>query len=618
MPRKFDDVFRPVYETAAMASWSGATVGLLACRPVFWPAFAIGTIGFAYLRGRQAFDLYRFKAAITTTLIENISVKELMRRCSKKLLQTKTDNSALWMGKGFRWTQKHAQLSRTIMRRDTQEIKGLPDWMPPQLKDTFRPENFFPPKEDSIGEPWIHGLSPDEEDLYLPIDVLTGHTLIVGTTRAGKTRLYELISTQIVARKKVLIVVDPKGDKDWEKRLRQECERNKRKFLYFHPAHPEKSIRLNPLANWNNISEPATRLQQNVDAEGTFGAFAWKTLYRIIRGMDADGCMPKITSVKEYVQAGIEPLLERLIERTLVGLQGAKWDSDLSAYSLKKDSKVGTQIKSEKLYQMVEKFNSLGINDEVISSLIAMATHSKEHYSKMIQVLEPILEMLGSGEIGKMLSPDELDLNDTREIWDTERIVKEEAVLYLALDTLPDKTIGQAIGSIFLSNFASHAGFMYNNDQKKEIYLMVDEAAEVMNDPTIQILNKAGGAGIRAFIATQTIADFEAVFGSQAKTRQALGNLNNVISLRVKDMQMAEWIADSFGTTSAINISESFSSGSGSTKNFTEFTASSSQSMSEVDAPFVSKDLLTRLPPLQFFAFIAGSKLYKGRIPALN
>ncbi|KFC72611.1 conjugative coupling factor TraD, SXT/TOL subfamily [Massilia sp. LC238] len=524
-----------------------------------------------------------------------------------------------WLGRGFRWTQQHAEISRQIMYRSPGEIQGPPSWLPPPILKAIQPKNFVPLKADSVGVSWIHGISPDEEELTLPIEALPGHTLVVGTTRAGKTRLYELLTTQIVHAKKILIIIDPKGDKDWEQRVRKECERAGRKFLYFHPAHPSKSIRMNPLANWNTVAEAATRIGQLVDAEGTFGAFAWKTLFRVMRAQVADGVRPNIRTAKEYVQNGVEPLLESLLKKALYQRLGGAWDQDLDTFVEKQQRGKTSPFKSERLEGMTGKFLSLKIKDEAIEALIAMVNHSKEHYSKMIQVLEPILEMLGSDELGQMLSPDPLDLNDTRPIYDTQKIIEENAVLYVGLDSLSNKIIGSAIGSILLADFASVAGAIYNfKDKPEDIYLFIDEAAEVMNEQAIQILNKGGGAGIKAFIATQTIADFDVVFGSNARTGQALGNLNNVLCLRVKDPQMAEWIATSFGKTAARDVRVTHTTGSGSSKSFTEFSGSTARALSEVEIPFVSPDLLTRLPGLQYFAFLAGSTLYKGRLPLLQ
>ncbi|MFP3670436.1 DUF87 domain-containing protein, partial [Priestia sp. SIMBA_032] len=89
-------------------------------------------------------------------------------------------------------------------------------------------------KDTAVGVPWIHGIEPDDYAIGIPFDALEGHTLIAGTTRAGKTRLYELIVTQLIYQKKTVFIIDPKGDKDLEKRCRAECERAGRKFLFFH------------------------------------------------------------------------------------------------------------------------------------------------------------------------------------------------------------------------------------------------------------------------------------------------------------------------------------------------------------------------------------------------
>lgn len=615
MARSYHDMFRPAYETSATMGWAASTVAMVALQPPMWPILAAGTLGLCGKRGKEAFDLYRFRASLSALRVEELPVVDALAISKRHL---KKDDGAFWLGRGFKWTQHHAEVARQIMYRSPDEIEGPPTWLPAPLLKAIQPKNYVPLKDDAIGVPWIHGLSPTEQELRLPIEALPGHTLVVGTTRAGKTRLYELLTTQIVHKRDTLIIIDPKGDKDWENRVRAECKKAGRKFLYFHPAHPSKSIRINPLANWNSISEPATRIGQLIDAEGTFSAFAWKTLFRIMRGMVADGTMPTIREAKEYVQQGVEPLLERLIQKRLFAIQGAAWDQNLAQYESRQPRGKVSPIKSERLELMIGKYEDMKLRDEAIDSLIAMVNHSKEHYSKMIQVLEPILEMLGSDELGKMLSPDPLDLSDTRPIYDTHKIIEEGAVLYVGLDSLSNKIIGSAIGSILLADFASVAGAIYNFKDKQDIYLFVDEAAEVMNEQAIQLLNKGGGAGIKAFIATQTIADFDAVFGSAARSKQALGNLNNVICLRVKDPDMAKWIAESFGKTAARNVNVSYSTGSESSASFSEFKGTSSRSMQEVEIPFVSPDLLTRLPGLQYFAFLAGSTLYKGRLPILK
>lgn len=611
--RSYQDMFRPNFEVASGAGWFVGVVALAALQPPMWVPAAVGSIGMGVWRWHQAADLYRFRMAISVFRADKMVVADLVG-VSKRMLQ-KQD---LWLGRGFVWSQKHAEIARHIQIRDPKEMPTVPSWMPDQVLRWIAPKNQSVVRGEvgKIGVPWIHGIGfAEETDIPLPLESLSGHTAVAGTTRTGKTRFYEMLSTQIIhlQRESALICIDPKGDKDWKARLQKECKRAGRPFLLFDPADPEHSIRLNPLANWNNLSEPATRIGQLIDADGSFAAFAWKTLYRVMRGMVAGGQKPDIRSTKRLVEMGIEPLLERLLTKLFNLHEGdGNWESRLSQYGSGKATRAEMMANKYTSDYMPE-----NLGDEAIDGLVAMVRHSKEHYSKMVQVLEPILEMLGSGEIGAMLSPDPLDIGDRRPIYDTKRIIDEKAVLYMALDSLSDKIVGSAIASIALADIASATGASYNFGEKTNAYLLIDESAEVINDQTVQILNKGGGAGIKAFLAFQATADAEARFGSKAKSLMALANLNNVITFRLKDPQSAQWVSEMFPTTIVRTESQSYSAGSDSSSAFTEFRGSVSRQLKEVDAPLVSVELLTKLPPLNFFAFIAAQKVWKGRVPIL-
>ena len=49
------------------------------------------------------------------------------------------------------------------------------------------------------GLPRLHGIEPDEVDVSLPLGERVGHSLVLGTTRVGKTRLAELFVTRTSA-----------------------------------------------------------------------------------------------------------------------------------------------------------------------------------------------------------------------------------------------------------------------------------------------------------------------------------------------------------------------------------------------------------------------------------
>jgi conjugal transfer pilus assembly protein TraD len=66
------------------------------------------------------------------------------------------------------------------------------------------------------------------------------------------------------------------------------------------------------------------------------------------------------------------------------------------------------------------------------------------------------------------------------------------------------------------------------------VMVLIDEAAEVINDQVIKMLNKTRGAGFRLFISSQSTSDFEARLGSEAKMKQVITNTNHFTALRTQ------------------------------------------------------------------------------------
>ncbi|MBS3912852.1 MAG: conjugative transfer system coupling protein TraD [Hydrogenophaga sp.] len=624
--QRFEDRFREAHELWAAAAWAFSVGVLLVYRPPYWPLMTIVVAGLALARLKAVKELYAFRASLSLSRLRTISLQKLILR-SRRL---RKDREILSLGRGFDWSQKHIETARQVLNRNAEELPDVPQFIKNQAARLERlpkgkrtlvdqaiaaaikgvlPENTRPILDSDIGSPWIHGLGvAEEKEVGIPLSALPGHTLITGTTRAGKTRLFEAITAQIIDMGSALIVIDPKKDIDWVSMLNTMCLKTGRKFLYFDPAQPHKSVRLQPLQNWNNISEPATRIGQLVDADGSFAAFAWKTLFRVHRALIAAGERPTIRNTKRYVQLGVEGLAERVLEIHFAKKHGPDWDRDLRNLP-----STGKQAMT-RLDRIILMYMDEGDSDDTIDGIISMVRHSKEHYSKMVQVLEPILEMLGSDEIGDLLSPDPMDTSDTRPIYDMRKVIDEKAVLYIGLDALSNKIIASAIGSILLADLASTLGSIYNFSSPSDAYLFVDETAEVANDQLLQILNKGGGAGMKCFLAMQAIADLTVRLGSKDKCEQVLANLNNLISLRVRSIETARYVSDMFGEVMARTLNVSYSSGSESSASFTEFRANTSRSLDTSATSLVPPELLGRLPPLHYFAFAAGRGMFKGVI----
>jgi conjugal transfer pilus assembly protein TraD len=263
-----------------------------------------------------------------------------------------------------------------------------------------------------------------------------------------------------------------------------------------------------------------------------------------------------------------------------------------------------------------------GREADVLENLLRIAEYPRDWHSKMVATVIPLLTMLNSEELGKMLSPDYDDIEDTRPIFDTRKVIDGRYIFYIGLDSLSDPEVGSAIASIVLSDCASVAGSLYNygtnGEEKIKVQLVIDEAAEVVNAPLVQLLNKGRGAGFSITMAAQNYADYVNRMGTDAKARMLLGNCNNLYALRVMDGQTQDFIVEKLGETFIKQGSRSQGSGNRTEDHGLEFSGSISESVSEQRVEKFPKDLLGKLPDLQYVALLAGGRLLKGRIPKVE
>ena len=246
-----------------------------------------------------------------------------------------------------------------------------------------------------------------------------------------------------------------------------------------------------------------------------------------------------------------------------------------------------------------------------MEGLLTQLEHDRTHFSKMIAGLLPILVMLTAGSMGPLLSPTE-DAEST----DMNLVINSDQVLYLGLDSLSDPMVGSTIGSLALADLASTAGEIYNHRLPKPVNIFVDECAEVLNDQLIQILNKGRGAGINLYIATQTIADFKARMGDEAKALQVLANANHIVALRVLDTDTQEFISTKLPKSRFAYVMRTQATGTG--DNAIKHNGNIGERLMEEEGERFPTALLGELPDLEFLAVFAGGDIRKGRIPILN
>jgi conjugal transfer pilus assembly protein TraD len=220
--------------------------------------FALGGLIMALTWLPGALRMRALRAALKGRALSFVTVEALAATVQRI-------DGQLWLGRGFAWERAQAQLAHDLLRVG-----------PSRLAETA---------PTRIGAHWLHGLAPREDDLAVPLATLEGHTLVVGTTGAGKTRLFDLLIAQAVLRGEAVLIIDPKGDRELRDNARRACTLAGRpqKFAAFHPAFPEHSCRIDPLASFGRHTELASRIAALVPSQ---------TGADPVQGLRPDGAQP--------------------------------------------------------------------------------------------------------------------------------------------------------------------------------------------------------------------------------------------------------------------------------------------------------------------------------------
>jgi len=598
--RSYDVTFRPNFEFFAAASWLAA--GAISAIAPFvldipqepYLSFTAVSVGMAMRRLPQGLRLLRTKRRLRGSDLTFISLEKV-----KPIIARFKERDTLWLGYGWEWDNKHAQLAYEFTKRSKDDILN------------------FERNPNKKGAGWLHGLNPTEDEIEQPLAHTAGHVLIVGTTGSGKTRLFDHLITQAIMRgDEAVIIIDPKGDRELRDNAKAACEASgdASRFCYFHPAFPEQSVRLDPLRNFSRATELASRIAVLMASEqgNPFQAFGQMALNNVCQGLLLAGERPNLVKVRSYLEGGTDSLVARAI--------AGYCDKNVPNWEYLAGPYLAKATTDEKKAHALIKFyrEKVPLKSPDLEGLFSMFEHNREHFQKMIASLLPIMTMLTSGDLGPLLSPNSDDVNDDRPITDSARIIRNNQVLYIGLDSLSDSMVGSAIGSIVLSDLTAVAGDRYNYSlSNNRVNLFVDETAEVVNLPLIQTLNKGRGAGYCAYLATQTFADFAAALGDENKARQVLGNLNNIISLRVTDAETQEYICNSIPKTRVKYVMQTQGTNSASAVG-SAHSGNIGERLMEEEVDMIPPAMLGQLPDLEFFARLVDGRLMKGRLPILT
>lgn len=604
---------------------------LLTQKMSLYAAFSLGIL--SVYRGLQALRVKRFHRRLITLPYFALSTKQIP--LSKKWL---------FIGRGFRWLPHHTQrlhqikeiknesfMQRGIIYRTVTEFCQNHEKNPvARLFSLSSPFNPFRPSPPVGGSPYLHGLGEKDIPIYIPQEVRVGHTFVVGTTRVGKTRLASILINQDIRNGQAVIVVDPKGDLDLVRDMYCACKVAGRleDFRIVHLGFPELSAHYNPLKQFDQVSEVATRITDAMASEGEgkqFAAFAWK--YINIVAICLQEMKQEITykSIAFYISR-LDQLLMAYADLTLPTFY-PNYHQQIEKIIAEKDCKIDkygntpppmdrtkaiVNYLKDHISKTIASGNVESLQDQILIDLFDAAIMDKNYYDKITASVGPVLSEINKSNASTIFSfhksPCEIELMT---------VIKQKKVLYLGLDSLTNPNIAQAVGKAFLSDLVSTAGKIYKESNAKYcLNLHCDELSEIIQDSFVKILNKAGGAGFQVTAYAQTKQDMEVALGSKAKAEVTEGNLNTLIMLRVKNEETANLLVKILPQVGVIGHTQvSMVNDTPHGEDGVYFNTTNEDRVQSTAVPMIDINDLISLPKGQAFVLVNGGELYKVRIP---
>jgi len=641
----------PVELWSTCTAFAAGTLAWLAPWALMMPpgiamATSLTFFGFGLWRGRQAWRVLRYQHHMKRLPDYHVRANQIP-----------VSRHKLFLGKGFRWTQQHTQRLRDTLKPEVQRYVQpgtLYQWarqkevawesMPvlSLLAKALRSRsrwNPLAPLPAVGGKPALHAVEPHEQPVWMDLGERVGHTLVLGTTRVGKTRLAELLITQDIRRGDVVIVFDPKGDADLLRRIYAEAKRAGRldDFYLFHLGFPELSARYNAIGNFSRITEVATRIANQLPNEGNsaaFKEFAWRFVNIIARALVALKRRPDYQQIRRYIN-DIEPLFVEYAGHC-AGVAGIEaWASLVEARAADiKERNLPNALRGRSMEAIacMRLLQEKAIYDPVLDGLISAFKYDKTYFDKIVSSVGPLMEKLTTGTIAGLISPDYQDEQDARPIFEWMDVVRRKGIVYVGLDALTDTTVASAVGNSMFADLVSVAGHIYKHGVAAKdtdapdpetksrstptISLHADEFNELIGDEFVPLLNKAGGAGFQVTAYTQTWSDVEARIGSRAKAGQVAGNFNTMLMLRVKELDTAAMLTEQlprvevFTLMSVSGVDDSSDPGSG-----VDFKSRNEDRISVSEVPMLTAADMVTMPKGQAFALLEGGQLWKIRIP---
>ncbi|PCI37732.1 MAG: conjugative coupling factor TraD, PFGI-1 class [Thiotrichales bacterium] len=590
----------------------------------------------ALIRSYQGIQIWLFKKRLLLLKSFAMSTKEVP-----------VSKQHLYLGKGFTWLPIHRQrlhllsmlenqsyIQRNFLYRFVQKrAKDYPKGICAKLTTLrFLP---FRPMPEIGGKAWLHGVGSDKEhNIYVNQSNRNSHECTFGMTRVGKTRYLSIKVNQDIRNGDAVLIIDPKGDLEVMQDIycaTKACGRLD-DLIITHFGFPDISAKYNPLASFSNVSEVASRVVSAIAGSGegqAFKDFAWQYVNIVASCLNELGEVINYKTIAFYIKRP-EILLITYVDKIFPNIE-AGYLSDIQEIIDENNSRVdkdGNPVAplsrsiaiKRYLTKYIEEHATTGTQKQLMDSIIVplynAATLDKTYYDKITASIGPVLDKINQTQAESIFSfENSFGLPEIK----LEDIIKRKQIVYIGLDSLTNKDMAESVGQAIIADLVSLCGRIYSEAGSKttSLCLHCDEFSNIVRDEFVNLLNKAGGAGIKVSAYTQTINDLGAAFGNnQDKAKMLMGNFGTISMLRVSNEDTAKTFTNCLETIQTrTSVPSTMANDKPDGKNGDLFTTYNTDTILQTGNAIIEINDLFSLPKGQAFVMTNGGELYKIRIP---
>lgn len=623
---QIEHLFRPIYELNIAAFWilggiftvmmTGLEIDITVLTATSILAGSMLVVGIFYAHSSLPYLTRQLRLTTNRKTFLSTSRLRVKNKLKRRMMSNRKDAREVYLGEGFIWGAEHAQRAYQVQDMDStlSEVK---------VPFAFKPFVWYYAKETTRmgGAPWIHGMG-DEKPISIVEDTLFGHSFIAGNVGTGKTTLLRLMSINALHLGNVLIVLDPKNDKDWRDSIKSEMDYLGMgdRFYHVHPSKPSTSARIPLLKHFTRETEVAERIAPLMGSAGgngkPFQDFAYEIIYHTASALHYLGLPIRLTEIQRVISSDRRGLALKVFQKYFKVTLGEGWEA-----KLERELKLIDSV--DMLEAMFIYYSKLKTHYpcKAFEGMAQFALHDAGHYAKMVVTLRPVLTALTADPLDQLLSPiDDPTIEDDRPIVDIQSVIEKGGCIYISLDSLTDSQSAGYISRLILAEIAAVAGERYNNDDQfaRRVTIANDEvhASLENNHALLNILSQGRAAHIQMLLATQTVSDLEAKT-DPATAKRFLGLCNNFISMRTTDPATQEYVSKQFSTTSISQVQAQTGSGSSTSNSVLDFSSSYGERLMKTRENAFPEDLLGKLPILQYVARLADGRNLKMRLPVL-